>query len=223
VNPTRTVLTALASTVLAASLTACGGSSTGSVTSTPSAAGAAATATSAPAPSVPGMSPPAVTSKSAMAGMAMRFNDQDVTFAADMIDHHRQAVQMVKLAPDRTTTKAVLALAQQIQSAQGPEITMMSGWLTSWGKPIPEDMSGMDMGGSMPGMMSEAALQQLTAARGAAFDRLFLTMMVSHHQGAITMARTQFARGTNPESVALAKKVISDQAAQIRTMQAMLH
>ncbi len=220
-NTTRAVLTALASAALATSLAACGASSTGTATptATPAPAGAVASATDS---AVTGSGRPSTAPSPSMAGMASRFDDQDVAFASDMIDHHRQAVQMAKLTPGRTTTKGVLVLAEQIEAAQGPEITMMSGWLTSWGKPIPEDMGGMDMGGSMPGMLSAAELQRLTAARGAGFDKLFLTMMIAHHQGAVTMAKAQLAKGDNPEAIALARKVVTDQTAQIRTMQAML-
>jgi uncharacterized protein (DUF305 family) len=160
---------------------------------------------------------------SAMApGTAATFNGQDVTFSSDMIDHHRQAVAMAQLAPKRTTTKAVLALAKAIDAAQGPEITMMGGWLTGWGKPIPEDMGGMDMGGSMPGMMSMADMDKLAAAKGAAFDKQFLTLMIAHHAGAITMAKTQIAKGSSPQVVAMAKKVVADQSAEITKMRALL-
>jgi uncharacterized protein (DUF305 family) len=202
---TRAVLTNLAAGALTLGLGACGGSGS--------------TATTMPASST--ASVPASVSAMAKASAAV-FDGQDVTFSADMIDHHRQAVQMAMLAPKRTTTKAVLTLAKAIEAAQGPEITMMSGWLTSWGKPVPEDMSGMDMGGSMPGMMSMADLDKLAKAKGAAFDKQFLTMMIAHHEGAITMARTQIGKGRSPQAVAMARKVVTDQNAEITTMRALL-
>ena len=150
------------------------------------------------------------------------FNDADVTFATDMIPHHRQAVEMAKLAGTRAQSQKVKDLAMQIMNAQGPEIQTMSGWLTTWGKPVPEDMSGMDMSGSMPGMMSNADMEKLKSATGADFDRMFLTMMIAHHQGAIEMAKTEVANGMNADAIALAKQIEKAQAAEITTMQGLL-
>ncbi len=198
----RAVLTSLAAAALTVSVAACGGSTAHTATDM---AGMSST-----------QAAPAATSAAAA------FNGQDVTFSTDMIDHHRQAVAMARLAPKRTTTKAVLALAKTIEAAQAPEITMMSGWLTSWGKPIPEDMGGMDMGGSMPGMASMAQLDRLAAAKGTAFDKQFLALMIAHHQGALTMAKTQITKGHSPTVIAMAKKVITDQAAEITTMRTLL-
>jgi uncharacterized protein (DUF305 family) len=152
----------------------------------------------------------------------MEFNDQDVTFAAGMIDHHRQAVAMAKLAPGRTTNPQILDLARKIAAAQTPEIETMSGWLTGWGQPVPEDMSGMDMGGSMPGMIGRADLAKLTKARGVGFDRLLLTLMITHHQGAVTMAGTQAKTGTSPDAKTLAHQMITDQTKEITLMRALL-
>jgi uncharacterized protein (DUF305 family) len=222
-HATRTLLTSLATGALTLGLAACG-SADGSMAGMTSAAGAGA-ATSGPAmmptSSMAASMPASMSAMSAKPSTAA-FNGQDVTFSSDMIDHHRQAVAMAQLAPERTTTKAVLALATAIDTAQGPEITMMSGWLTSWGKPIPEDMGGMDMGGSMPGMASMAQLDKLAAARGTAFDKQFLTLMIAHHQGALTMAKTQITKGRSPAVVAMAKKVVTDQSAEITTMRALL-
>ena len=90
----------------------------------------------------------------------------------------------------------------------------------------------MDMGGttsaaessamSMPGMMSGDQMQQLESASGAAFDKMFLELMIVHHQGAIEMAETEIADGSNPEAVALAQKIKSDQTAEIAEIQALL-
>lgn len=150
------------------------------------------------------------------------FNEADVTFATDMIPHHRQAVEMAKLADTRAQSPKVKDLAMQIMKAQGPEIQTMSGWLTSWGKPVPQDMGGMDMSGSMPGMMSSADVSKLKKASGADFDRMFLTMMIAHHQGAIQMAKTEESSGMNTDAVALAKQIETAQAAEIKTMRVLL-
>lgn len=156
-----------------------------------------------------------------------KFNDQDVTFAQGMIPHHRQAVEMAELADTQATSPQVKDLAATIRSAQDPEITKMEGWLEEWDKPAADDeMSGMghgsDGGDSMAGMMSDADMMSLEGARGSGFDTMFLTMMIRHHQGAITMADDQLADGSNTEARALAKTIIGAQAAEIVTMKDLL-
>jgi len=155
------------------------------------------------------------------------FNDADVTFATGMIPHHRQAVEMAKLADTRAKSPQVKALAMQIMNAQDPEIRTMSNWLTTWGKPVPSDhssMSGMDMSssGSMPGMMSGADMDKLKKATGADFDQMFLTMMIAHHQGAIEMANTEKSSGMNADAIALAQQIEEAQTTEITTMQGLL-
>ena len=153
---------------------------------------------------------------------ASDFNDADVTFATDMIPHHRQAVEMATLAESRADSAEVKSLAKQIMEAQDPEIQTMSGWLSAWGEPVPEDMSGMDMSTSMPGMMSSDEMDDLMSSAGAAFDKMFLTMMIEHHNGAIDMAKTEQAEGQYPDAVALAQQIESAQAKEIATMQDLL-
>ena len=150
------------------------------------------------------------------------FNDADVTFATDMIPHHRQAVDMAKLAENRGQSPGVKDLAMQIMDAQDPEIMTMSGWLTSWGKPVPEDMSGMDMSGSMPGMMSPDDMTSLENTSGADFDQMFLAMMIEHHQSAIKMAESEQSGGMFSDAIALAKQIEAAQTDEIATMQALL-
>lgn len=150
------------------------------------------------------------------------FNEADIAFASDMITHHRQAVDMAGLADGRASAPEVVDLAAQIAAAQQSEIDLMSGWLDSWGASAPEDMSGMDMSGSMPGMMSMADMEELAAASGSAFDRQFLTMMIAHHQGAIEMATAEIRDGHNPAAIALANDVITAQTAEIATMKDLL-
>ncbi len=150
------------------------------------------------------------------------FNDADVSFATDMIPHHRQAVEMAKLADTRAESPEVKDLAVQIMNAQGPEIETMSGWLTSWGKPVPEEMGGMDMSGSMPGMMSNEDMDALMNASGADFDQMFLNMMIEHHTGAIEMATTEQTDGMNADAIALAKQIEQAQTTEIATMRGLL-
>ncbi len=170
-----------------------------------------------PAGSASAVVPSASTSVAAAA-----FNQQDTTFASNMIQHHRQAVEMAGLTSGRSTDQKVIDLAAKIKAAQEPEVTMMNGWLKSWGMPEVEDMSGMDMGGSMPGMMSATDLAGLAALKGSAFDKKFLTMMIAHHEGAVTMAKEQILKGQNADAKAFAQKVVTDQTAEISQIRAML-
>lgn len=172
----------------------------------------------------------AVSACSGSGNGAALFNDADVTFAQDMIPHHRQATEMARLAAGRTETPRVLELAKKITAAQQPEIDSMSGWLKSWDKKVPSDttgtggMEGMDHESTsdMPGMMSAEEMASLEAASGAEFDMQFLTMMMAHHHGAIEMAQTEETDGQYDHAVALAKKIQKDQAAEIATMENLL-
>jgi uncharacterized protein (DUF305 family) len=148
-------------------------------------------------------------------------NDADVMFAQGMIPHHQQAVAMsdMILAKDDIDPK-VTDLATQIKAAQAPEIAQMSGWLAGWGQnPSPSMGMDHDMGG---GMMSQADMDALDQATGKEAARLFLTGMITHHKGAITMAQHEVANGQNPEAVALAQKITTDQQAEITTMTQLL-
>jgi uncharacterized protein (DUF305 family) len=154
------------------------------------------------------------------------FNDADVAFATDMIPHHRQAIEMAAMAADRSQDPEVKNLAATIQAAQQPEIDTMSAWLRAWGQPIPDGTAGTEGGHGgmhdMPGMMTAEQMNQLHNETGVGFDRIFLTMMIEHHEGAIRMAETEQANGSNPEAVGLAKKIAQDQQAEIKTMQELL-
>lgn len=148
------------------------------------------------------------------------FNDADVTFAQDMIPHHRQATEMADLAAGRTENQDVLDLASKITAAQQPEIDTMTEWLESWDKEVPTDssMEGMDM----PGMMSDEDMSSLESASGDDFDQRFLTMMIAHHEGAIEMAQQEADAGEYSHAVDLAKKIEKDQRAEIATMEELL-
>lgn len=157
------------------------------------------------------------------------FNDADVTFAQTMIPHHEQAVMMSQMAEGRAEDERVRELAADIEAAQQPEIDLMTGWLEAWGEDVP---SGMGHGGDhgmgdmdamdMPGMMSDADLDDLEGSSGSAWDRMFLVMMIEHHEGAIEMAQEQQTEGENPEAIALAEKIERDQKAEIAMMESWL-
>ncbi|GIF16332.1 DUF305 domain-containing protein [Actinoplanes teichomyceticus] len=151
-------------------------------------------------------------------------NDADVAFAQQMIPHHRQAVEMAAMADGRAGDARVTALAGQIRAAQQPEIDTMTGWLTAWGAPAPSagDTMGDMHHDAMPGGMSESDMTALHNAKGAEFDKQFLTMMIEHHEGAVEMARTETAQGADPQAKALAQKIITAQQAEIATMKGIL-
>ena len=154
-------------------------------------------------------------------------NQADVTFAQDMIPHHAEAIQMATLAPNHASSAQVKQLASRIDAEQQPEIDQMSGFLRFWNAPVPDTsmpmnaMPGMDHG-SVPGMMSPQQMQQLGHTQGTAFDTMFLQGMIGHHQGAVTMAQTELANGTNPAAKTLAQNIITAQQREIGQMRAML-
>jgi uncharacterized protein (DUF305 family) len=158
-----------------------------------------------------------------------KFNATDVGFAQGMIPHHAQAIEMADLALTNTKNPDVLALANTIKAAQSPEIEKLSGWLGDWGQTIPSTASGsMDhdmtgMGGMMmDGMMSQADMDRLETSTGTEFDRLWLELMIQHHEGAVKMSKSEVAGGKNPDAVALAQAIISSQQAEITTMESLL-
>jgi uncharacterized protein (DUF305 family) len=146
------------------------------------------------------------------ASPAKQFNDADTAFATQMIPHHQQAVGMADMVLRKTgVDPRVVDLAKQIKAAQDPEIVTMTGWLMAWGQPSPAPMDGMDMTGMMP----QADMDALANASGPDSSKLFLQQMIQHHQGAIDMANTEIASGKNSDAIALAKKIVASQSAEI--------
>jgi uncharacterized protein (DUF305 family) len=151
------------------------------------------------------------------------FNDADATFASQMILHHQQALQMTSMASRKATTAEVKKLSAAITTAQQAEIKTMSGWLTGWGKPVPTPDAHDDHNMTkMPGMMTEAEMSDLGNAEGSLFDRMWVQMMIEHHQGAVVMAKTEQTTGKNPAAVALAKQIETDQNREIATLRRLL-
>ena len=146
--------------------------------------------------------------------------EDDVMFAQMMIPHHEQAVEMADMAldPDASSSVEVRELAVGIKAAQDPEIETMRAWLDVWGAPQ-EPSVGM---GHDSGMMSQGDMGALASAEGAEFDQMWLTMMIEHHEGAITMARDVQSTTEDEEVAALAAEIIAAQEAEIATMQALL-
>ena len=160
--------------------------------------------------------------------------DADVAFMQAMIGHHAQALVMSGLAPDRAGSDAVRTLAARTINAQNDEIASMRAWLDERGQPVPEIVvSGTELsvtGGSMehaamPGMLSAEQMRALEAARGMDFDRLFLTFMIQHHGGAVTMVHELFATdGAAQDDTVfkIASDIQVDQTTEINRMELML-
>lgn len=221
--------------VAALSLAACSNGTTASSTAVASSTASSTGGTS-------------TTASASTRGAAETHNDADVRFAQMMIVHHQGAIAMADLAAAGAANQQVKDLAATIKAAQTPEIEEMTGWLQTWGAPVGPSSapasssagdgrpgmehgdlgddssaagsSGMDV--PMPGMMRDEQLSQLTGATGAEFDRMFLEMMIVHHQGAVRMAETELADGANPDAKALAESIKTSQTAEIATMQQLL-
>ena len=164
---------------------------------------------------------------------ARRANPADAEFVSGMIHHHAQAVVMARWAPTHGAGQAVRTLSQRIDISQQDEIALMQTWLRDMGEPVPEpnpDGMTMSMGGMehvmlMPGMLTEAQMAELDRARGPEFDRLFVTYMIQHHQGAIAMVEKLFAsHGATQDDFIykFASDVFADQTSEIDRMQSML-
>ena len=164
---------------------------------------------------------------------APRYTAADVQFMQGMIGHHAQAVVMANMAPTHGASQQVALFCRKILRSQSDEIELMQTWLRDRGERVPDPAdphAGMDMSMPghemlMPGMLTKEQLTELEQARGAAFDRLFLTDMIQHHEGALTMVAKLFdspGAGQTPEIFGFATGVDADQRAEIARMQAML-
>jgi uncharacterized protein (DUF305 family) len=156
----------------------------------------------------------------------------DVKFMGDMIGHHSQAIRISRWAPSRGASPAVQRLAERIVVGQLDEIEIMQRWLRTHDQPMVEPDTAehathgaMDHSAHMPGMLSPEELERLGQARGAEFDRLFLTYMIRHHQGALTMVDELFASqgaAQNDTVFRLASDVYAEQSTEIARMKTML-
>ncbi|MEV5575754.1 DUF305 domain-containing protein [Spirillospora sp. NPDC052269] len=146
--------------------------------------------------------------------------EQDVSFVQMMVPHHRQAVEMSKTVIAKGADPKVKTLAGRIEKAQAPEIEKMSGWLKGWGESVPgEDDHGMEgVDQDRGGMMSAKQMADYGKASGKDLDEQFLTLMVDHHKGAVTMAEDEQKNGVSPDAKALAGAIIKSQQAEIAEM-----
>ena len=142
----------------------------------------------------------------------------DAMFLQMMIPHHEQAVVMSDLALSTSKNADVLKLARQIRDAQAPEIIKMQGWLSDAG--LSED-PGHSMGDGMGGMLSDSEISTLKESTGKAFDKLFLTGMIAHHEGAINMV-VMIENSSNSDISNLGKEIVKSQAAEIELIKQLL-
>ena len=193
--------------------TACGGASQHTVETKPSPAGGVITGAAAPDPY----------------GARYPVTEADVEFMSHMISHHAQAIVMSRLAPTHGASESILTLAGRIINAQSDEIHLMQQWLKDRNYPVPEPsptgvkmvMNGVEHEMLMPGMLTPEQMKQLEAARGPEFDRLFLTLMIQHHEGATAMVTKLFntpGAGQNDVVFKFASDVNVDQTTEIARM-----
>ena len=209
--------------VTAAALTACGTTDTPASTANGDPTTVATSAAPSTAASIePTVATPAPSTlpTGAIPPLKGPHNELDGMFATDMIPHHRQAVEMAVMARTRAGDPRIKALAGRIEQSQGAEITLMASWLKSWGEKVPPPDELHTSHG--PGMMTHAEMEDLKAAKGAAFDRMFAEMMVRHHQGALEMADVTKTRGQNPSVRALATNVVITQTAEVAELNQLL-
>jgi uncharacterized protein (DUF305 family) len=150
-------------------------------------------------------------------------NDADVLYVRNMIVHHQQAIEMALLAPDHAANDTVKRLADRIGDVQKPEIDSMNNWLRTHDQPTVDPQHG-EHGehADMPGMATPAQLDALRAAKGTAFDTMFLELMIAHHQGALTMASDIQTKGAEVRVQEMADDVIATQSDEINQMRTLL-
>jgi uncharacterized protein (DUF305 family) len=190
-------------------------------------------AVTAPTPSVPVLQPGqpgqpnATLSGSAAAPVTTpSASPADARFYQDMIVHHAQALVMVRSVVPELTDPQVKGLALRIGDEQEPEIGAMAAWLTGRGQSVPPEATNPNLtdhgSHSMPGMATEADLRRLAAATGPDADRLFLTLMIRHHQGAIAMVDEHLAGAVDERVAETADDISVTQTKQIGQMREML-
>ena len=213
---TRSITAALAA---ALALSACSTASTGAMRTSPQ-------------PDTGGSAESAAVEKARADSARYPYTEADVRFMTGMIGHHSQAIVMAGWAPGHGASASVRTLAERIVNAQQDEIATMQQWLRDRRRPVPEAAGatstathgpGHEM--SMPGMLTHAQLKELDQAEGPEFDRLFLTFMIQHHRGAVSMVKDLFGSygAAQDETVfKFANDVNVDQSTEIARMERML-
>ena len=175
-------------------------------------------------PGAPGELPRELSAEEAIEVADTRYTASDAQFMRDMIPHHQQALEMSRLAPDRTNSPELLEIAGKIEAAQGDEIAFMEQWLTSRGESVDRShMHGAHH--TMKGMATDAQMAALGAAYGVEFDRQFLSLMIAHHEGAIDMVEAlmeQPGSAYDPTLFEFTTDVTNDQSKEIDLMHGLL-
>ncbi len=156
-----------------------------------------------------------------------RYSPDDVRFVHDMIPHHHQALEMAVLVADRTNRKELIDVAGRINASQGDEIEFMQQWLRDRGQHVPDPAAhgAMHTSHKMAGMATPEQMAQLAASDGTAFDRLFLELMIPHHEGAVKMVKElldQPGSAYDPVLFEFTSEVTNGQTAEIERMNALL-
>jgi uncharacterized protein (DUF305 family) len=150
----------------------------------------------------------------------------DVAFAQNMIAHHEQALEMIALIDQRSQSPDVPKIAERMQVSQRTEIGLLEDWLTGRDEEVPggQHHHGAQHEQLMPGMLTDAEMEQLADSRGRVFDRLFVQYMIRHHEGAMIMVEDLLASGNGqePNLFQIAQQISSDQAIEIARMKQLL-
>ncbi len=171
---------------------------------------------------------PRIPEHAVITGEPAGYNSDDVAFASNMIADHRQAIELLKLVPERSTNPALAALASEISAVQQPEINILKVLLVQWNENVElgDEVDGEERQAgptpAMPVTVDDATMTKLASLRGAEFDALWLKSMISHHQGSLEIANAEIADGANADARALAKTMAAQQEAEIEQMKKML-
>ena len=192
-------------------------------------AGPACAAAQAPIiqPGAPGEPSRELSADEAIRVANLGYSPDDVKFMSDMIPHHHQALQMAELVPDRTNNTELIDIAGRINGSQGDEIAFMQQWLRERGERVPDPTAheAMHTSHTMAGMATPEQMADLAAANATDFDRLFLQLMIAHHEGAVKMVEELLeAPGSafDPVLFEFTSDVTNDQNAEIERMNALL-
>jgi uncharacterized protein (DUF305 family) len=174
-------------------------------------------------PGKPGAAASVVPSDQITAPDGSRYNSLDVWFVRMMIEHHQQAIEMAELAPSRARRPQINAIAERIRIAQGPEIGVLRAWLKSRRLSESPDQGSKHDHGAMRGMVSPQSMRALTGTSGDAFDRLFVDLMSTHHEGAIDMCSDVLDVSADERIQELATNIAAEQEIEISRMRQLLN
>lgn len=151
-------------------------------------------------------------------GASSSFGAADLSFAHGMIPHHQQAVVLAAMVPAHTGNAALRSIATQIGADQQAEIRTLNGLLVTWNEPTDVPAPPHHDGMTMAGMVDPTTINQLTTLDDEAFDTLWVTSMIGHHEGAIAMAQDEVAHGQSEDAIHVASLIITAQQREIAMM-----